>query len=108
MDYSEHLRRLSIDDELLLGEQLDLPELSALDAKTQCLVRLGALIAVSAAAPSIRREIDDAVSAGADANAIVSVLDAIMPIVGRPRVVTAAPKVALALGEDLDLLNDET
>lgn len=105
MDYSEHLRRLSIDDERRLGESPDPPDLS-LDAKTRCLVRLGALIAVSAAAPSIGREIDDAVSAGADAGQIVSVLDAIMPVVGRPRVVTAAPKVALALGVDLDLLSN--
>ncbi len=98
---------MSVDDGRILGGQPDPPELPALDPKTRCLVRLGALIAVAAASPSIGREVDDAVSAGADANAIVGVLDAVMPIVGRPRVVTAAPRVALALGEDLDLLSGE-
>lgn len=106
MDFAEHLRRLSIDDERRPGARMDPPETPTLDARTRSLVRLAALVAVAAAAPSIRREIDDAVSAGADAQQIVSVLDAIIPIVGRPRVVTAAPKVALALDVDLDLLGE--
>jgi alkylhydroperoxidase/carboxymuconolactone decarboxylase family protein YurZ len=106
MDYAEHLRRLCIDDERIPDAWTGDPGPSALDARTRCLVRLGALVAVSATAPSIHREIDEAVSAGADADAIVGVLDAIMPVVGRPRVVTAAPKVAVALGVDLDLLGE--
>lgn len=104
MDYSEHLRRLSIDDDRPRPESDG--DRVPLDAKTLCLVRLAALVAVSAPSPSIHREIDRAISAGADADDIVEVLDTVMPIVGRPRVVTAAPKVAVALGDDLDLLGD--
>lgn len=107
MDYSEHLRRLSIDDERSDPEPGGSHGRSPLDAKTICLVRLGALVAVSAPGASVQHEIDRAVSAGADADAIVAVLDTVMPIVGRPRVVTAAPRVALALGDDLDLLGSE-
>ncbi|UNK70287.1 hypothetical protein [Microbacterium sp. H1-D42] len=104
MDYSEQLRRLSIDDEQAAKAPGSHP--SEL-AKTLCLVRIGALVAVSAAAASIHQEIDRAFSAGASAEDIVEVLETVMPIVGRPRVVKAAPKVALALDVDLDLLGDE-
>lgn len=107
MDYVDHLRRLSIDgDERLadVGEGMS----GVLDAKTRSLVRLGALIAVSASGASIRKEIDDAFSAGAAGAEIADVLDVIMPHVGRPRVVKAAPKVLLALGVELDLLADDS
>jgi alkylhydroperoxidase/carboxymuconolactone decarboxylase family protein YurZ len=40
------------------------------------------------------------VSAGASASEIVDVLAAAIPIVGLPKVVAAAPKLALALGFD--------
>lgn len=106
MDYLDHLRRLSIDGDERPGEH---PDATAdLDAKTRCLVRIGALVAVSASAASMRKEVDDAVSAGAQPAEIASVLDAIMPHVGRPRVVKAAPRVLLALGVELDLLDDDS
>lgn len=106
MDYLDHLRRLSIDADERPDELATLPP-ADLEPKTRSLVRLGALIAVSASAASIRKEIDDAVSAGATPAEIAGVLDAVMPHVGRPRVVKAAPKVLLALGVELDLLSDE-
>ena len=49
---------------------------------------------------------DAAVSAGASADEIVDVLIGVSTVVGVPRVVAAAPKVALALGYDLDDLED--
>jgi hypothetical protein len=42
------------------------------------------------------------VNAGAAAAEIVDVLIGVIPVVGLPRVVAAAPKLALALGYDLD------
>lgn len=98
MDHAEQLRRLALDS------HDEVTPLGALDPKTGSLVRLGALVAVLAEVPSIRVEIDAAVGAGATEAEIVGVLDALLPVVGRPRVVAAAPKVALALGEDVDLL----
>ncbi|MEJ1088100.1 carboxymuconolactone decarboxylase family protein [Microbacterium sp. Mu-80] len=107
MDYSEHLRRLSIDEQQA-GSVLDgVQGAGDLDARTSCLVRLAALVAVAAPESSLHREIDRAIGAGADADTIVQVLDTVMPIVGRPRVVTAAPRIATALGDDLDLLSTE-
>ncbi|HEY9311387.1 hypothetical protein [Williamsia sp.] len=101
MDYAEHLGRLSIDapgvDERAVARD------STVDAKTRALVRLGALITASAAESSIHREIDAAIAAGAGASEVVSVLDILMPIVGRACIVKAASKVASALDVDLDL-----
>ncbi|WP_349428118.1 hypothetical protein [Microbacterium sp. LWS13-1.2] len=101
MDYTEHLRRLSIDapgpeDRAATSDSL-------VDAKTRALVRLGALIAVSAAEASIHREVDEAVAAGAQASEVVGVLDSVMPLVGRACIVKASSKVASALGVELDL-----
>jgi alkylhydroperoxidase/carboxymuconolactone decarboxylase family protein YurZ len=42
------------------------------------------------------------VSAGATAAEIVDVLIGVVPVVGLPRVVAAAPKLAMALGYDTD------
>jgi 4-carboxymuconolactone decarboxylase len=106
VDHLDHLRRLSIDGDEHPGEHPDATV--DLDAKTRSLVRIGALVAVSASAASMRKEVDDAVSSGARPAEIAGVLDAIMPHVGRPRVVKAAPKVLLALGVELDLLTDES
>lgn len=105
MDHSERLRRLVLD-----VQPEDPPCASAtpvsLDARTRCLVRFAALVAVDASSPSVRHEIDHAVSEGASAEDIVDVLEAIVPLVGRAKVVTAAPRVAVALGVDLDLLGE--
>jgi 4-carboxymuconolactone decarboxylase len=101
VDYIELLRRLAIDDDAL-AEELDdsEPDLDV-DAKTLALARLGALVAMGAAEPSFGSQIDDAVSAGASAKEIVHVLVGLMSVVGVPRIVEAAPKVAMALGHDL-------
>ena len=107
VDYLDHLRRLSIDAEQRSAAPAETDGAGALDAKTQALLRLAALVAVAAAAASIRKAVDEAVSAGAGTAEIVAVLDVVMPQVGRPRVVKAAPKFAGALGLDLDLVADD-
>jgi 4-carboxymuconolactone decarboxylase len=49
------------------------------------------------------------VGAGATPTEIVDVLVGVVPIVGLPRVVAAAPKLALALGHDInDILEDQS
>lgn len=102
-DYAQRLRRLAInhagDVDAVLGASF---QPVALDPKTQALVRLAALVAVGAAEPSFGEHADAAVSAGASADELVDVLIAIGSVVGTPRVVAAAPELALALGYDLD------
>ncbi len=71
------------------------------DAKTHALVRLGALVCVDATTPSYLAAIDSAHESGASDDEIVGTLVALIPIVGVPRVVSAAPKLGLALEFDL-------
>lgn len=73
-----------------------------LDPKTAALVRLAALVAVGGAGPSYGAEADAAVSAGATAAELVDVLIGVVPIVGLPCAVAAAPKLGMALGYDVD------
>ena len=104
MDYTERLRRLAIND-ARLADECDhgaAAEPAELDPKTLALVRLAALVAVGGAVPSYGEHADAAVSAGATANEIVGVLVGVVPIVGLPCVVAAAPKLAMALGYDTD------
>lgn len=94
---------------------VDAPELAAdagtlwrdaLDARTAALVRIGALIAAAAPAPSMRSAVEDAVSAGVSLREIVAVLDGMVELVGVPRAVAAAPRIAAALGHADDLTTD--
>ncbi|MGC5166195.1 carboxymuconolactone decarboxylase family protein [Luteimicrobium sp. DT211] len=100
MDDADRLRRLAIND-TRLGDEEAL-ELSALEPKNVALVRLAALVAVGGAEPTYGSEVDRAVRAGATTAEIVDVLVAVIPIVGLPGVVVAAPLLALALGGPAD------
>ena len=102
MDYTELLRRLAVNDDALTSELQD-SEQSELDvdAKTLAFARMAALIAMGAAEPSFGSQVDTAISAGATAKEIVHILVGITGVVGVPRVVEAAPKIAMALGHDL-------
>ena len=103
MDYTERLRSLAINEALAAGDHTGveiLPE--ELDRKTLALVRLAALVAVGGPGPSYGAETDAAVTAGATAVEIVDVLVGVASVVGVPRVVAAAPNVAMALGYDTD------
>jgi alkylhydroperoxidase/carboxymuconolactone decarboxylase family protein YurZ len=104
MDYTERLRRLAINDAGLADGSFDGAGEGQLelDPKSLALVRLGALVAVGGAVASFGAHADDAVSAGATVDEIVAVLVAVVPIVGLPRVVEVAPRLAIALGYDLD------
>ena len=74
---------------------------SHLDAKTHALARVAALVAIDAATPSYLDSVDDARMAGASDDEIVGTLVALLAIVGAPRIVSAAPKLGLALGLDV-------
>jgi alkylhydroperoxidase/carboxymuconolactone decarboxylase family protein YurZ len=100
------LRRLALNDDdfvdLVLGVGRTNIGVSGLDQKTHALVRLGASMAIKAAASSYQSNIDMALAAGASVDEIVGTLIAVAPDVGVVRTVSAAPELALALGYDVD------
>ena len=104
MDYTDRLRCLGLNDARFAEGSVQPVDADALvlDPKTLQLVRLAALVAVGGAVPSYGAQADSAVNAGATAAEIVDVLVGVIPVVGLPCVVAAAPKLALALGYDLD------
>jgi len=108
LDYTDLLRRLSLHDERFVAEVLcgagtrTVRPDPILDPRTQALVRLAALVAVGGAVPSYGALADAAVDAGATTAEIVEVLVAVIPVFGLPSVAEAAPKLALALGHDVD------
>ena len=100
------LRHLALNDEESVGKVLKSgthrDPTCALDRKVDLLVRLGALLAVGASTASLRATVERASDAGASESEIVEVLVAVGPAVGLARVVAAAPRLATALGYDLD------
>ena len=104
MDYTDVLRLLAIND-ARFGEEcagIGMVQPGELDPKMLALVRLAALVAVGGSEPSYGAEADAAVDAGATAAEIVDVLVGVVPVVGLPCVVAAAPKLAMALGYDVE------
>jgi 4-carboxymuconolactone decarboxylase len=75
---------------------------SQLDEKTHALVRLGALVAIDAPPPGYMPTIESARRHGASDDEIVGCLIAALPAVGVANVVSAAPKLGLALGYDVN------
>jgi 4-carboxymuconolactone decarboxylase len=100
------LRRLAFNDERVLGMvltgRLDPGHESALGAKNGPLVRLAALLAIGAATPSLREVVDQARAAGASQGEIVGVLVSVGPTIGLAGLVASAPRLALAIGYDLE------
>jgi 4-carboxymuconolactone decarboxylase len=100
------LRRLALNDEESVESVLvsgsDRVAIPALDPKVDVLVQLGALLALGGATASLRSTVERAIDAGASEAEIVEVLIAVGPSVGLARVVAAAPRLATALGYDLD------
>jgi alkylhydroperoxidase/carboxymuconolactone decarboxylase family protein YurZ len=108
----EVLRKLAIRDDALLQrvlaeEQCGRPAESSLDPKTHALACVAALIAMDATSPSYLCAVEAARSAGASDDEIVGCLLAVLPILGEPRVVSAAPKLGLALGYDVGAALEE-
>ena len=103
--YKRHLRRLAVHDEALLeaiasdGSSF---ATGVIDERTVALVRVAATIAVDAAPHSFQHATALALAAGATSDEIVACLEAVTPVTGAARVVQCAPKVALALGYDVD------
>jgi 4-carboxymuconolactone decarboxylase len=107
------LRRLTANDEGSLASVLTpTPEFAAaapgcagaaLHPEIRVLVRLAALLAVDAPTISLRWAVELASSTGADDEALVGVLVISEPAVGAAQVVATAPRLALALGFDIEV-----
>jgi alkylhydroperoxidase/carboxymuconolactone decarboxylase family protein YurZ len=100
------LRRLALNDEESVGMVLTRGSEPAgyepLVPKVDLLVRLGALLALGAATSTLRATVDRAIEAGATEEEIVGVLIAVAPAVGLARVVSSAPRLAVAIGYDIE------
>jgi alkylhydroperoxidase/carboxymuconolactone decarboxylase family protein YurZ len=100
------LRRLALNDEesveRVLVRGLGSEVQPALVPKVELLVRLGALLALGAATTSLQDAVRRAIGAGANESEIVAVLIAIAPAVGLARVVSTAPRLAAAIGYDIE------
>ena len=104
-DYQRTLRKLAVRDEqyieALLQNDRANPTLSGIDERAHALIRIGALIALDASTPAYMDSVNKALRAGASREEIVGTLITVLPTVGVARVVTAAPKLGLAIGYDV-------
>jgi 4-carboxymuconolactone decarboxylase len=107
------LRDLAAGDETVLRSVLDVSRRQlrtprrgsdrALSAETSALVHLGALLAAGGSTTSLRWAVELALQCGAEDDKIVEVLVTVAAIVGSARVVTEAPRLALAIGYDIEI-----
>lgn len=100
------LRRLAFNDErvlsMVLARRQPGEREAALPPKVELLVQLAAFLAVGAATPLLRETVARASAEGATASEIVGVLVAVGPAVGLAGVVSSAPRLASAIGYDLE------
>ncbi len=102
----ETIRRLTIGDRTLLGAIAELDQGGAdvvrLNERTEALVRIGVLVALDAPQPAYHAASESATLAGASVDDIVASLLAVAGQVGSARVISAAPRIALAVGYDVE------
>jgi hypothetical protein len=102
----EAFRRLTLGDPEFVASIADVDSgtmgVCRLDALTEALLQLGALVAVDAPASSYRTVVSAAQRAGARLDDLFAVLVAVANEVGSARVVSAAPRIALAAGYDVE------
>jgi len=101
----EAFRRLAIGDPALLAAitesggglgRFRLPE------QTEALIRVAALVPIEAPQSSYQTAVGAAMRAGATLDDLLAALIAVATSVGSPRVVAAAPRIALAAGYDTE------
>src|SRR4051812_38890456 len=102
----EAFRRLTIGDPefvaAITGHRDGSAKVPRVDARTEALLRIAALVAVDAPSSSYRAAVMGAEIAGARLEDIFAVLVAIADEVGSARIISAAPRVALAAGYDVE------
>lgn len=91
---------LGVLDEVLAARDSEQAS-SGLDGRTFSLVKIATLIALDAPPASYTWQVANALAAGATPQDLIGVLRAVLPQVGGPRAMAAAPELMLALGLDL-------
>lgn len=101
---SSLLRLISIGDEDSIRQSLGATDAAAtgLDGRTAALVRLASLISRDSALPAYQRSVQAALDAGASVDEILSLLIVLAQPAGSTAVITAAPKLSMALGYDVE------
>jgi alkylhydroperoxidase/carboxymuconolactone decarboxylase family protein YurZ len=104
VNYTDQLRLLALNDAEFAATAAGMSARTSpvVDPRTAALSRLAALIAAGGAVPSYGELTDAALDAGATPAEIVDVLVCVIPVIGLPRAVAEAPKLALALGYDTE------
>jgi alkylhydroperoxidase/carboxymuconolactone decarboxylase family protein YurZ len=101
----ETFRRLTMGDlrDLPRGGDLDRHTVGGdrLDERTEMLLRIAALIALDAPLSSYQVVVGRAQLAGVGEADLLAILAAVAPDVGSARIVSAAPRIALAAGYDV-------
>lgn len=107
------LRGLAAGDENLLRSVLAVSPLRARPARTpppaglppatRALVVLAALLAANASTTSLRWAVELGDQAGVEDEEVIAVLATVAAVVGSARVVAAAPRLALAIGYDIEI-----
>jgi alkylhydroperoxidase/carboxymuconolactone decarboxylase family protein YurZ len=82
----------------LVSMTADSMQRSSLDAQRLMLVRIAALAAVDAPPLSYLTNLEAAIDSGITADEVEAILIAVAPIIGTPKAVAAASKIARALG----------
>jgi 4-carboxymuconolactone decarboxylase len=85
------------------GRATEEPTTEALDRRTRALIRLAALLVLGAPTTSVQWAVELASATGADVETLTGVLLAAAPAAGTAQVCESAPRLALALGFDLEL-----
>jgi 4-carboxymuconolactone decarboxylase len=75
----------------------------ALPPPTNALVMLAALLAAGGSTTSLRWAVGLAARAGVEPDEVVEVLTSVAAVLGSARVVAAAPRLALAIGYDIEV-----
>jgi alkylhydroperoxidase/carboxymuconolactone decarboxylase family protein YurZ len=105
-EFEVRLRRLAINDarylDSILRAQPGDPDTGGLDPHTRALIHLGILVALDGPASAFEWAATDALANGATPDELVDVLVTAAPLVGSAHVVSSAPRLARALGYDLD------
>lgn len=95
------LRQMSIGDQASMRSASTGASV-AIDGRTAALVRLAALITRDSALPTYQRAVHEALDAGASVDEIVSLLLVLAEPAGSATVISAAPKLAMALDYDVE------
>ena len=104
--HRDSLRRLSLHDQRYLDGAIGMDSCgvdgSRLDARSCSLGRVAALFALDAPESSYGWATSNALACGITSEELVELLIALAPVIGSARVVSAAPKLGLALGYDVE------